>query len=138
MKYLVLDTDVCSFFFKRDSRAEQYRPHLVGHTPCLSFQTVAELYQWAEINNWGQKRRAKLDQWLPTFVILPYDNETALAWAKIRAERRKQGRPISATDAWIAASALRYNCPLITHNVADYLHIANLTLITETPNQTGQ
>lgn len=35
--------DVCSFLFKRDSRAGRYGPHIAGNTPCLSFQTVAEV-----------------------------------------------------------------------------------------------
>jgi tRNA(fMet)-specific endonuclease VapC len=132
MDYVILDTDVCSFFFKRDSRVERYRSHLLGHTACLSFQTIAELYQWAEIHSWGQKRRTKLEQWLPHFVILPYDNQTARAWAKIRAERRRQGHPISATDAWIAACAVRHNCPLLTHNATDFQYISDLRVITET------
>jgi predicted nucleic acid-binding protein len=131
MDYAILDTDVCSFLFKRDTRAEGYRSHLVGKTLCLSFQTVAELYQWAEINNWGTARRARLDRWLTHFVILPYDNETAQVWARIRSSRRRQGRPISTADAWIAACALRYNCSLITHNAAAYQHIDQLTVITE-------
>jgi tRNA(fMet)-specific endonuclease VapC len=135
MDYIILDTDVCSFLFKGDSRKKDYRPHLIGRTPCLSFQTVAELYQWAEINSWGQNRRAQLDKWLPNFVILPYDNETAQAWARIRAERRRQGRPISTADAWIAACALRYDCPLITHNAGDYGNISQLIVITaDNPN----
>jgi hypothetical protein len=40
---VVVDTDVVSYLFKGDSRAPRYRPHLVGHTPVLSFMTVAEL-----------------------------------------------------------------------------------------------
>ncbi len=130
-EHIILDTDVCSFLFKHDSRAEAYRLHLMGKTPCLSFQSVAELYQWAEINKWGAKRRTQLEQWLSRFVVLPYDNDTAQAWARIRAARRQQGYPISTSDAWIAASALRHDCPLITHNVIDFQHIAQLTLITE-------
>ncbi len=49
MNTVVLDTDVWSFVFKRDSRAELYRHHLESNVLCVSFQTVAELYQWAEI-----------------------------------------------------------------------------------------
>jgi len=123
--YVVLDKDVSSFLFKQDNRAEPYRPHLTGKTLCLSFQTVAEL------RHWGQARRDKLAEWLLSFVILPYDNQIALAWARIRAERRRQGRPISAEDAWIAACALRHTCPLITHNAGDYTHIAHLIVLTE-------
>jgi len=131
MDYVILDTDVCSYLFKRDTRAERYRPYLLEQTLCLCFQTVAELYQWAEINQWGTSRRENLEQWLTRFVILPYDNETAKAWAQVRASRRQQGLPISTGDAWIAACALRYNCTLVTHNTADFQHIDQLKLITE-------
>lgn len=129
MDDIILDTDVCSFLFKHDTRAENYRPHLVNRTPCLSFQTVAELYQWAEVNKWGQKRRVQLDQWIQSFVVLPYDDETARTWARIRAECRQDGHQLSVQDAWIAACALRYKCPLLTHNVGDYKNIRNLIII---------
>jgi tRNA(fMet)-specific endonuclease VapC len=131
MDYIVLDTDICSFLLKHDTRGEQYRSYLQDKTPCLSFQTVAELYQWAESNGWGEKRRTQLDQWLRKFVILPYDDETARIWAQIRVECRQKGAQLSPQDAWIASSALRYKCPLITHNVGDYQCITNLVTISE-------
>jgi predicted nucleic acid-binding protein len=46
---VVMDTDVWSFVFKGDTRAQRYLPYLADKTVCVSFQTVAELYQWAEI-----------------------------------------------------------------------------------------
>ncbi len=39
----VVDTDVVSSFFKRDTRATLYRPHLADRLLLLSFMTVAEL-----------------------------------------------------------------------------------------------
>ena len=54
MSSVVLDTDVWSFLFKGDSRAEQYRPYLEDNVLCISFQTVAELYQWIETAGWGE------------------------------------------------------------------------------------
>ena len=45
-RLLLLDTDVFSFLFKRDSHAAMYAPHLVNAQPCLSFQSVAELRYW--------------------------------------------------------------------------------------------
>src|SRR5215210_4769039 len=68
---LVLDTDVCSFLLKRDTRAELYRPDLQGRRLCLSFQTVAELYRWAEERNWGEERRRRLEETLRNYVVLP-------------------------------------------------------------------
>ena len=131
MGYVILDTDACSFFFKKDSRQERCRPHLLGQTLCVSFQTVAELYQWAETKGWGTQTRARMELWLRNFVILPYDNDTARAWAQIMVERKSKGQPVSAQDAWVAACALRHNCPLITHNVKDFKGITGLIVISE-------
>lgn len=41
---VVVDTDVVSFLFKRDTRAELYRRHLEGRRPLISAQTLAELH----------------------------------------------------------------------------------------------
>jgi predicted nucleic acid-binding protein len=72
-----------------------------------------------------------MELWLRNFVILPYDNDTARAWAQIMVERKSKGQPVSAQDAWVAACALRHNCPLITHNVKDFKGITGLIVISE-------
>jgi predicted nucleic acid-binding protein len=91
MSAVVLDTDVWSFPFKGDSRAEHYRPYLEDNVLCISFQTVAELLQWIETAGWGEKRRERLHQWLHRFHVLGYDDATALIWARIRSSREKPG-----------------------------------------------
>ena len=93
MSSVVLDTDFWSFLFKRDSRAESYRAYLEGNALFVSFQTVAELYQWAEMADWGESRRARLQEWLENFQVLGYDDATALIWARIRAERNRLAAP---------------------------------------------
>lgn len=127
---VVLDTDVVSFLFKGDTRAEAYRIHLRGKILALSFMTVAELYQWAFVRNWGAERIAWLEQRLASYVIVPYDRELCWQWAKICAERQRLGKPISVQDAWIAATAVRHACPLVTHNKDDYADITGLIVIT--------
>lgn len=58
-----------------------------------------------------------------------YANEAVCQrWARVRFERRHQ--PISVDDAWIAATALAYNIPLVTHNPADFAGIAGLRVLT--------
>jgi tRNA(fMet)-specific endonuclease VapC len=54
MATAVVDTDVVSFLFKRDSRAELYRPHLINRTLIVSFMTVAEMERWALTRKWGE------------------------------------------------------------------------------------
>ena len=51
MHPLVLDTDVFSFLFKNDTRAELYRPQLTGKLLCVCFQTIAEVRLWSTLRN---------------------------------------------------------------------------------------
>jgi predicted nucleic acid-binding protein len=62
--------------------------------------------------------------------VLPASRELCSKWAEISWEARRKGRPIQTADAWIAASALYYQVPLITHNAADYAMISQLQLLT--------
>ena len=130
MDYILIDTDVCSFLLKGDSRVQVYHPHLLGKVGCLSFQTVAELFQWAELHNWGVGRRQRFVAWLDHFRLVGSDLETCRAWARVRAECANAGQPISPQDAWIAACAIRSNMPLLTHNGDDYANVSQLQVIT--------
>jgi tRNA(fMet)-specific endonuclease VapC len=131
MTTLIVDTDVVSFLLKGDTRAQLYRPHLQNKTLALSFMTVAELYQWAYVRNWGERKLSRLEQQLRRYVIVPFDNELCKQWASICVQRQRLGRPISVQDAWIAATALRHSCPLVTHNSDDFSDILGLQVISE-------
>ena len=131
MTTLIVDTDVVSFLLKGDTRAQLYRPHLQGRTLALSFMTVAELYQWAYVRSWGDRKLTRLEEQLHRYVIVPFDNELCKQWASISVQRQRIGRPMSVQDAWIAATALRHNCPLVTHNSDDFSDITGLEVISE-------
>jgi len=49
----------------------------------MSFQSVAELWSWAEENNWGTTLRAGLEIFLRKFLVIPYDPELAKTWARL-------------------------------------------------------
>jgi tRNA(fMet)-specific endonuclease VapC len=132
MASVVVDTDVMSFLFKRDSRAEWYRPHLTGKLLVLSFMTVAELDRWALARNWGQTRRARMEEYLRNFVVYPFDRALCLKWAEVSDRARRNGRRIECADAWIAATAVLHNIPLVTHNTSDYAGVDGLEVISET------
>jgi tRNA(fMet)-specific endonuclease VapC len=126
MKPIVLDTDVVSFLFKADTRAQMYLPQLQDRQWFISFMTEAELEQWALLANWSEKRVVWLRLFLSRFVVVPSSHDLVLRWAEAMVAARRNGRRIETADAWIAATALLYDAPLLTHNKADYLGVPGL------------
>jgi tRNA(fMet)-specific endonuclease VapC len=129
----VVDTDVVSFFLKRDTRAELYRPHLHGKSLIVSFMTVAELDRWALQANWGSRRLEQMENYLSQFAISPFHRDLCYQWAEVTVAARRNGNPMGVGDAWIAATAVFLRVPLITHNRSHYAGVVNLDLISEAP-----
>ncbi|MFZ0960304.1 MAG: type II toxin-antitoxin system VapC family toxin [Terriglobia bacterium] len=129
MNNLLLDTNIVSYLMRNDALARLYRPHLANHSLAISFMTLAELYEGAFRGNWGAEKRRYLDEIQNLFVVIPSDRKLCSRWGEVRSMRSRQ--PISAEDAWIAATAIEYNCPLVTHNSRDFRGIPGLTIITE-------
>ena len=131
MNAVVLDTNIVSFILKKNSRAKIYSPHFLGRRVVIAIMTVAELFQWSTTRKWGRRRINEMEAELARYTILPEDIDTCRIWATIRATRTSHGEPIAAQDAWIAATAVQHNLPLITHNPRDYRSIDGLVVITE-------
>lgn len=129
----VIDTDVLSFLFKGDTRAQFYLQQLQGADCLISFVTVAELEQWAQQRGWGESRRKALAAHIRSYRIVHSSDELCLRWAWVRAECRRAGRPIQHADAWVAATALEADATLVTHNPTDYAGIPGLKLLTSAP-----
>ena len=83
MKPVVLDTEVASFLFKSDSRAQSYLPHLRDREWLISVMTEAELEQWALLSNWHAKRIEWLRVFVARFVIVPSSRDLVLKWAEV-------------------------------------------------------
>ncbi|MDX2242919.1 MAG: type II toxin-antitoxin system VapC family toxin [Leptolyngbyaceae cyanobacterium bins.302] len=130
MSLVLIDTDIASFILKGSDYADPYLPLLSGQELALSFMTVAELFQWAILRQWGDRRLVQLEQYLSNYLIIPVDQPLCRKWAEIRADRQNTGRAISPQDAWIAATALRHDLPLATHNIKDFQEIPHLRLLT--------
>jgi predicted nucleic acid-binding protein len=126
----VVDTDVVSYIFKRDTRAAGYEPHLVGRVPVISFMTVAELDAWADQRDWGQAARRRMERALTRYTVHFPDRQLCRIWAAVTTAGRRMGRPIGLADAWIAATALLLGAPLVTHNAKDYAGVPGLVLLT--------
>lgn len=128
---LVVDTNVIGYIFKGDTRGPHYERLIQGHQTVISFQTMAELEEWLNNDNWGQKRRERLRNYLGQYTLIHSDERMGRIWGAVRHACQKAGRRIDPADAWIAATALALRCPLVTHNAADFAGVPNLKLITE-------
>lgn len=128
---VVVDTDVVSFIFKSDTRATLYRPHLNNQIAVISFMTFAELEQWAFVAVWGANRQRQLKAHLRRYVVQHSSNDICRLWAETMSNARRKGSPMGVADAWIAATALYLQSPLITHNRNHFDDVDGLNIISE-------
>jgi len=88
--------------------------------------TVAEIYYGIELLPKGKRRDSLLAAAEAVFAvdfrdrILAFDADAARIFSQIAARRRRSGRPISQSDAQIAAIVALHGATLATHNVADF------------------
>lgn len=91
----------------------------------LSAVTIAELVRGVRRLPNGQ-RRLQLEQWLNENIlsvfadrILPFDQFVATTWAEVVVVSEQAGRPLSAFDSMIAATAQHHSMTLVTRNASD-------------------
>ncbi|MGA2146113.1 MAG: PIN domain-containing protein [Bryobacteraceae bacterium] len=126
---VVVDTDVVSFVFKNHPIATRYDIELVGRAALVSFMSVAELERWTLQHRWGAQRIHWLHVYLRRFTVVPSSPDLCRAWARVMVDAQAAGRRIECADAWIAATALLYQAPLITHNRGHFLGVPGLQVV---------
>jgi len=75
--------------------------------------------------------REHLETRLRKYVVEPSSYRLSLFWAEAMDSAKRNGRPIAAADAWIAATALHLGVPLISHNKNHFVGVNHLTVISE-------
>ena len=134
MKSVVVDTDVISFALKGDTRFQLYAPELRDRLLIASFMTVAELKLWGLVKSWGRPRTENMIAYLKQeFATYPATTDLGDVWAELKAEARSKGRALDTADAWIAATVIYLNVPLISHNAQDFDCLSRLQLISYAP-----
>jgi predicted nucleic acid-binding protein len=93
--------------------------------------TIAEIRRGILERPPGRKRN-QLDAWFsgpegPSALfagrVLPFDERAALIWARLMAAGTAQGKPRSALDMMIAATAEANGCVVVTDNEKDFAGI---------------
>ncbi|MCS6920177.1 MAG: type II toxin-antitoxin system VapC family toxin, partial [Fimbriimonadales bacterium] len=65
-------------------------------------------------------------EFLAPFVCLPFDEQTAEVYGRLRHELASQGTPIGPNDLLIAATALAYKLIVVTNNLAEFERVPEL------------
>lgn len=125
---ILLDTNVLSELMKSapDASVTQWMAAQPAASLYTTSITQAEILHGVMLLPAG-KRRAAIEAAATAMFeedfagrILAFGSDAALPYARIAAERRRSGRPISQFDAQIAAIARVTGATLATRNVADF------------------
>jgi toxin FitB len=133
---IVLDTNVLSELMRSQPAAAVFarvaaQPRAELYTTSVSKAEI--LYGIAALPD-GRRRAALAVAAEGMFThdfagrVLPFDEEAAVHYAEIVAARRREGRPIEAFDAQIAATARVAGAELATRDVGDFAG-CGLTLV---------
>ena len=66
---------------------------------------------------------------LTTVTVLPFDENAAYHFGRIKDKLRRRGMPIGEPDLQIASIALHHALPLATHNARHFIRIDGLELV---------
>jgi tRNA(fMet)-specific endonuclease VapC len=126
---VVLDTNILSYKIKQHAISRLYTARLLTSQLVISFQTLAELQVWGRDSGWGEKRWAEFSQELEAVNVIYASEVTCGFFARARVSAKRAGRPIAPADAWVAATALELDLPLVTHNPSDFVGVTGLEII---------
>ena len=125
---LLLDTNIVSYFIYNADWRHQYIPILRDKTLFIASMTLAEMLESAYHRRLSERNfRLFKERLNAEYFVIPWNEEICDRFAWIRFQRRN--RPISVPDALIAATAMVYEIPLVTHNAKDFTEIDGLKLI---------
>lgn len=86
----------------------------------------AELLYGARSSEHVERNIGRLVAFFVAFESLPFDDSAAEVYGLIRAQLRREGRPIGGNDLMIAAIALASDATLVTRNQDELRRVAGL------------
>lgn len=113
---LLADTNVVSYLYRNGPHGAGYDALIAGRELRIALLSLEELHYGVARQRWSTERIHQFDVFLRRFSVLPTPTAIAEISGGLRAERARVGRPISLPDAWIAATALWYDLPVVTHD----------------------
>jgi len=127
MPRYMLDTDMCSYIVKRSNDAVLNRlQHVPVDDVCISVITKAQLLFGVELSPRRHQDGVAVDAFLRHLAVLDLSSEAAAHYADIRAELKRRGEMIGASDLFIAAHARALDLTLVTNNRREFGRVRGL------------
>ena len=128
MSQYLLDSNVLSELWKKDPAASVL-DWLDSSEWLIPVVVIAEIQEGAEAAPSLARREEisrKLAEFLSEFssLVVDWDSETALVWARLRHSLEVKRQPQALWDSLIDAMAIRHGISVATRNGADFRHAA--------------
>jgi len=127
---LILDTSVCIRLINRTEKRLAERLLYEAPSSVLRCSVVkAELYFGARNSKRVAENLDRVDRFCDVFDSLPFDDAAAAHYGTVRAQLKREGRPIGANDLMIASIALSANVTLVSRNLEEFERVPGLDVI---------
>ena len=123
----LLDTNVCVALINRSD--EQAAARLLEHPPGsvrLCSVVKSELHFGVQNSARLAENLQRVEIFCRAFESLPFDDESARHYGIVRAQLRREGRPIGGNDLMIASIAIANSHVLVTRNAREFSRVAGL------------
>ncbi len=114
----LLDTNTVSHLIKRHPKATERLLAVPMHQVCISAITAGELAFGLAKRPAAIALHHAVKEFLQHVAVLPWDNDVAQTYGKLRAQLENKGTPLAALDLQIAAHALHVNAVLVSADSA--------------------
>ncbi len=125
----LLDTNICIYCIINKPESVLKQLNLKRkYDIYISSITVAELEFGVEKSKYPERNRIALIEFLSIFKSLPFDDEDAQEYGKIKAKLSRDGNIIGSLDILIGSQAKSKNLLLVTNNVKEFERIDELKI----------
>ncbi len=124
----ILDTNTLIYYFKGQGQVAKNFANVSPEEIGISTIVLFELQVGIAKSTSPEKRTQQLDRLLSRVNLIPFDRDSAVAAATIRAQLEQQGTPIGPIDVLIAGTALALQATLVTHNVKEFARVSGLAI----------
>ena len=126
MKYY-LDSNICIFFLRNPGGVVAQKISSVGKENIkIPAMVKGELLTGAMKSARRDKNIGEVMNFLDDFEIIPFDDDSAWTYGKIKSSLELKGQPIGYNDTIIAATVLAHNGILITNNTREFMRVEGL------------